>query len=369
MGPLHVPKLPDLPGIETFRGPAFHSAEWDNSVELAGRAVAVIGAGASAAQLVPHVARAAGRLTVYQRSAPWVLPHFDIGLPRWVRRLYRAAPALGRIDRALTFAAQEMKHAVFRGDRIASALVTGIARLHMRIGLRDAALRRRLTPDYHIGCKRILLSNQWYPTLRRPNAEVVAGPVAEVRPDALVGADGVARPADVLICATGFNVIDTIAAMPFRGRDGRALAEVWADQPTAFLGSAVAGFPNLFFVLGPNTALGHNSVVLMAEAQAKHIGYVLEGMRAVGVATVEPRPERQAAHAALVQERLATTVWQTGGCTSWYKDAKGRNPTIWPGTVREFRRLTRTGGLGDYRLVDPVGNSHHSSMRRSRVQS
>ena len=352
MGPLHVPQIPELPGLGSFRGRAFHSAEWDDCAKLAGSHVAVIGAGASAGQIVPHVARTAARLTVYQRSAPWVLPHLDAAMPRWLHRLYAIAPVLRRIDRAWTFALQELKHSVFRGDQVAAGLAQRIALWHMARSVQSTALRRRLTPDYRIGCKRILLSNDWYPTLTRPNVEVVTEAIAELREDAVVAADGVVRPAEVLVFATGFRVIDTIAALPFRGRGGCTLADAWVRGAEAYLGTTVAGFPNLFLMLGPNTGLGHNSAVLMAEAQAEHVARLLATMRASGIAAVEPRAKLQEAYCARVRHRLDDTVWQTGGCTSWYKDAQGRNPTIWPGTVREFCRLTRRSGLADYLPVD-----------------
>jgi len=355
MGPLHQPRIPDLPGLDTFKGTCFHSAEWDPETQISSRDVAVIGTGASAAQLVPHVARDAARLTVYQRTAPWVLPLFNGAIPRWLRRLYGRWPWLMRLDRALTFWLQEMTHRVFRGDPTAVSLARRIARRHMRCGLRDPALQKRLTPDYQIGCKRILLSNDWYPALKRSNVEVVTGPIKSVEADKIIGTDGIARPVEVLILATGFDATGALAHLPFQGRDGLKLSDHWSERPSAYLGAAAAGFPNLFFVLGPNTALGHNSILLMAEAQAEHVVRVLATMRDRQIDVVEPKPERQKAHDDMVQGRLAKTVWQTGGCTSWYKDADGRNPIIWPGTVREFRRLTEQSGLQDYRTVPRLG--------------
>jgi cation diffusion facilitator CzcD-associated flavoprotein CzcO len=222
----------------------------------------------------------------------------------------------------------------------------------MARAVRDPELRRRLTPYYQIGCKRILLSNDWYPALTRLNAEVVTGSISGITEDAVISGDGTVRRADLLVLATGFDSIGTLAGLPFTGRDGRSLASAWAQGISAYLGAAVHGFPNLFQMLGPNTALGHNSIVLMAEAQAAHVVRLLTEMRAAAIDAVEPRPEVQAAYTAQVQARLATTVWQTGGCGSWYKDAEGRNPTLWPGTVRAFRRLAHASGLKDYRSTD-----------------
>jgi cation diffusion facilitator CzcD-associated flavoprotein CzcO len=347
MGPLHVPRLPDLPGLDGFRGQARHSAEWQPGLDVTGRNVAVIGAGASAGQLVPELAKTAGRLTLYQRSAPWVLPHFDYAVPGWLRWLYGHVPGLVRADRALTFAVHELKHGVFRGDRLASGLVRRIALWHMGHAVRDPALRARLTPDYQIGCKRILLSNHWYPSLMRPNAEIVTGPIDRIGADGVM-AGGQIRKADLLVFATGFHVTDLMAKLPFRGLGGRSLGEAWRDGVGAYLGAGVAGFPNLFFMLGPNTALGHNSILLMAEAQAAHVAGLLGAMRRAGIDAVSPRPEVQAAYLEDLQARLANMVWQSGSCTSWYKDAEGRNPTIWPGTVTRFRRLAAASGLEEY---------------------
>jgi cation diffusion facilitator CzcD-associated flavoprotein CzcO len=351
-GPLHVPKPPDFPGLSRFSGPVLHSAAWDGELDLAGKRVAVIGSGASAGQLVPEIARVAGHLMLYQRSAPWVLPHFDYPVPAWLRWLYTHLPGLRRTDRAASFAMQELKHAVFRGNPLAAGLVRRIANWHMARAIRGAAERRKLTPDYQIGCKRILLSNTWYPALAQPNVEVVSGRIAEVTGDGIISADGTARAAEVLILATGFDTIATLAGLPFVGRDGCSLADVWADGIRAYLGTSVHAFPNLFQMLGPNTALGHNSILLIAEAQAAHVVRLLTEMRAAGIEAVEPRAEVQATYNAQVQARLATTVWQTGGCGSWYKDAEGRNPTIWPGTVRAFRRIAGASGLADYWSVD-----------------
>jgi len=352
LGPLHVPKFPDIPGLARFRGPVLHSAAWNDGLDLTGKRVCVIGSGASAGQLVPEIARAAGRLTLYQRSAPWVLPHFDYPVPGWLRWLYAYLPGLRQADRGASFAVQELKHAVFRGHPLAAKLVRRIAQWHMTRAVRDPELRRRLTPDYQIGCKRILLSNSWYPALMRPNTEVVTEGIAELTADSVVSAGGIARQADILVLATGFDTIGTLAGLPFAGREGRSLGSAWAGGISAYLGTAVHGFPNLFQLLGPNTALGHNSIVLMAEAQAAHVVRLLAEMRAAGIEAVEPRAEVQAAYAARVQTDLATTVWQTGGCGSWYKDAEGRNPTLWPGTVRAFRRLAEASGLQDYRPVN-----------------
>ncbi len=349
IGPLHVPDVPDIPGRDRFRGPVFHSARWDHSVELAGKRVAVIGTGASAVQFVPEVAKVAGRLSVHQRTPPWVLPRHDGAIPPWLRWLYARVPGLATAARGGHFALHELQHDVFRGKPRAVRRARRLALGQMRRAIRDPALRARLTPDYEIGCKRILFSNDWYPALARDNVEVVPGGVAGLREHAVVGADGVVRPADAVILGTGFRVTEAVAALAIRGLGGRTIGEAWANGLSAWLGAAVSGFPNLFFMLGPNTGLGHNSVLLMVEAQAAHVARLLAEMRQRGIEAVEPRPEVEAGFAAEMAERLSGMVWQAGGCTSWYHDAEGRNPTIWPGRVGEFRRRCAAAGLADYR--------------------
>lgn len=351
MGPLHVPKLPRIPGLEGFRGAAFHSARWDHEAVLEGRRIGVVGTGASGVQIVPELARRAGRLTVYQRSPPWVVPRHDRAIPGWRRWLHGRLPGFRWLARQGQFAVQEMQHAVFRGSPVAVAMARWEAQRHMARAIRDPALRAKLTPGYEIGCKRVLFSDDWYPALARENVELVTEPIARIGEDSVVTADGEARPADVLVFATGFRVTETVAELPFRGRGGRTLAEAWKDGIAAYLGAAVHGFPNLFLMLGPNTGLGHNSVLLMVEAQARHVARLLAEMRRRRIEAVEPRPDVQAAYAAEMQRRLAGMVWQAGGCSSWYQDAQGRNPTLWPGTVGEFRRRARAGALDDYRRV------------------
>jgi len=351
VGALHVPATPDLPGLDGFAGPVFHSARWRHDVPLAGRRVAVVGTGASAVQLVPEIAREAAEVTVFQRTPPYVVPRQDGPIPPWMRALNRALPILPAIRRRLIHAMHEAQHAVFRGRPLAVRLAMRQWRRNMERHIHDPAMREALTPDYRIGCKRILSSNDWYPALARPNLRLIPEGVAEIRPNAVVAASGREAPADVLILATGFHVTDTLGALDIRGAGGRSLAEAWADGIHAHLGAAVAGFPNLFLLLGPNTGLGHNSVVLMIEAQAAHVARLLAEMRAADIDAVAPRPEAEAAFAAEMRERLAASVWQAGGCRSWYQDAAGGNPTLWPGTVGEFQRRLAAADLAQYRPV------------------
>ncbi len=348
-GALHVPKRPDIPGLDEFAGPVMHSAEWDHHVDLTGKRVAVIGTGASAAQFAPEVAKAASALTVYQRTASWVLPRADEPTRAWHRWAYAHMPGARRVRRSLYMLGRERTHRVFRGDRGAVRMAEGWGLASMRRSISDADLRAKLTPSHRIGCKRIILSDDWYPMLARPNVDLVTERIAEIRPRAVVTADGVARPADALLLGTGFQA--TGLAPPVRGVDGRPLAEAWTEGMAAHLGASAPGFPNFFMLLGPNTGLGHNSVVLMIEAQVEHVLNVLSEARDWGAGAVEVRPEPYDSFVSEVRTRLDGMVWRRGGCSSWYQDAEGRVTTLWPGTVREFRRRARASDFLDYRQV------------------
>jgi cation diffusion facilitator CzcD-associated flavoprotein CzcO len=335
-GAFSAPHVPDIPGLDTFEGPVLHSARWDESLDLAGKRVAVIGTGASAIQIVPAIQPVVQRLVVFQRTPPWIVPRHDRALSGRLDRALARAPLLQRAVRAGIYHFRELLGLPFRHPGLAR-LPAITARRHLRRQVRDPALRARLTPDYTIGCKRILLSDDYYPALTRPNVEVVGGAVA-VRPRSVVAADGSEHATDAIVMGTGFQVTDFPFARQIRGRHGHSLSEAWGASPAAHLGTTVAGFPNLFVLQGPNTGLGHTSVVLMIEAQVEHVICALRHMEAHGVAAVEPRPEAQAAFVAEVDRRMAHTVWVAGGCQSWYLDETGRNSTLWPGSVGAFRR-------------------------------
>jgi cation diffusion facilitator CzcD-associated flavoprotein CzcO len=332
--------VPALPGLDGFEGAAFHSARWDHNLDLTGRQVAVVGTGASAAQFVPEIQPLVGRLRVFQRTAPWVLPRRDRALTGAERWLYRSLPATQRLARSSIYWAREGLTAGFLHPR-AMRLPQRLARRHLRRAVADPGLRARLTPDYTLGCKRVLLSNDYLPALTRPNVELVTAGIREVHPRGILTDDGVEHPADTIIFGTGFHVTDAPVGELVRGRDGRTLAEVWAGSPRAYLGVGVAGFPNLFLLLGPNTGLGSTSVVLMIEAQVEYLLRALKFMRTAGVATVEPRPEAQQGFVAELDGRMRTTVWAAGGCASWYLDRTGRIAAIWPGFTWAYRRRAR----------------------------
>ena len=354
-GLLSEPSTPALPGIERFEGNAFHTANWDHSDDLTGRRVALIGAGATAVQVVPEIQPRVGRLHLFQRTPPWVIPHTDHPVAQGMRELYRRAPVMQRLSRAGIYALREtMAFGITRDRRWLKGQELN-ARLHLRRQVPDPGLRTRLTPDYEIFCKRIILSNRWYPAIQAPNVDLVSTRIAEVREHSVVDGDGLEREIDTLIFATGFKPAELPIAERIRGRDGSSLAEVWQGSPEAYLGTTVTGFPNLLFFYGPNLNLGHSSIVYMLESQFAYALDALHTMRLRGAAEFEVRPEVQEAYNQEVQERLAGSVWNTGGCGSWYFDSNGRNSIQWPGFTFEYRRRTRRFDAESYRLAAPVG--------------
>jgi cation diffusion facilitator CzcD-associated flavoprotein CzcO len=336
MGALSDPAIPDIPGLDRFEGATFHSATWDHDYDLAGKRVAVIGTGASAIQFVPEIQPKVARLDLYQRTPAWVIPRRDRPISRLERRLFRAFPALQRAVRAGIYWGRESFVLGFRHPWV-MALLERAARAHLRRQVPDPVLREKLTPRYRLGCKRVLISNDYLRSLARPNVEVLDGGIDHVTANAVVDRYGTAREVDAIIFGTGFLIGDIPAAHRLFGADGRSLAEHWGGSMQAHRGTMVAGFPNFFFLLGPNTGLGHTSVVYMIETQ---IEYVLDGLRRMErerAAEVEPRPEAQVAFNERVQRLTSGTVWTHGGCKSWYLDATGRNTTLWPGFTFAFR--------------------------------
>ncbi|MGH9116078.1 MAG: flavin-containing monooxygenase, partial [Acidimicrobiales bacterium] len=350
MGPLAEPSAPDLPGLADFEGAAWHSARWDHAYDLAGRNVAVIGTGASAIQLIPEIQPTVATLYVLQRTPPWVMARRDRAFTGGEHRLFSAAPAAQLAVRAATYWARE---GFFLGFRRMPALLKAaekIALHQLRAQVRDPELRAKVTPSYALGCKRVLLSDEYYPALVRDNVEVVTDPVAGVRPHSLALVGGSERRVDVIIFATGFKATDPPQAAMIWGRGGKSLAGAWKDGMSAYKGTAVAGFPNLFTLVGPNTGLGHNSMVYMIESQVAYVASALRQMRAEGLGVAEVRPAAEGHWRERVQRDMSSTVWMTGGCASWYLDARGRNTTLWPGFSFQFRRATRRFDPGVYRL-------------------
>ncbi|MCW4355135.1 NAD(P)/FAD-dependent oxidoreductase [Hoyosella sp. YIM 151337] len=352
VGALCEPALPDIPGIESFSGEMFHSARWDHSADLKGKRVAVIGTGASAIQIVPAIAPDVAHLDVYQRTAPWVLPRFDrpyFGIERWA---LRHVPGLQRLARAGIYAARETQVV---GLAKAPKLMAGLQALAQGMiyaQIRNPELRAKVTPDFRIGCKRMLISNAYYPALDRENVDLVTDRIAEVRENSVVTADGTEREIDALIIATGFHVTDSPMFAGIFGRDGRSLAAVFEENGMqGYKGTTVAGFPNLFFLVGPNTGLGHTSMVFMIESQLNYVVDALKTIKRDNIATFEVSPEAQASYNASLQEQLKPTVWMTGGCASWYLDKHGNNTTLWPGFTFSFRSMLKNFDAENYGIT------------------
>jgi cation diffusion facilitator CzcD-associated flavoprotein CzcO len=351
VGALHVPSVPDIPGAERFAGTMFHSAQWDHSTDLTGKRVAVIGTGASAIQFVPRIAEDAARLHVFQRTPPWIQPKPDFTLPGWTKSVFRRVPGAQRSFRNTIYWALETRAAGFTIAPKLMAPQERLARAHIERQIEDPELRAKVTPDYTIGCKRILLSSDYYPVLTRPHVDVVTEPIAEITETGLVTADGTAYDADVIIYGTGFKVTDALAEQRIVGRNGLKIQEAWANGIEAHHGITVAGFPNLFFLLGPNTGLGHNSVVFMIETQVQHVLSCLRLLSAKKAEVIEVRPGAQRRYNDRLHRRLSKAVWSEGGCKSWYLDEHGVNRTLWPGFTFEYWARTRRARGRDYALT------------------
>ncbi|HEV2034167.1 MAG TPA: NAD(P)/FAD-dependent oxidoreductase [Candidatus Dormibacteraeota bacterium] len=349
VGPLSEPSLPAIEGLGGFRGPHFHSAAWDHDIDLTGKRVAVVGTGASAIQLVPRIQPQVARLYLFQRTPPWVLPHRDREVRGIARTLYRTVPGLQRLVRSSVYWTRELFVIPLMKVRPNSA-PEQFARRHLEKQVADPGLRARLTPRYAVGCKRILISNEYYPAIQRANVELVTDDIREIRGRSIVTADGAEREVDVIVLATGFRVTEMPFARRVSGRDGKNLADQWSGSPAAYRGTAVAGFPNLFLLLGPNTGLGHTSVLVMLEAQLRYVMSCLGHLEHSGMAAIEVRPEAQEAFNADVQSRLRDTVWNSGGCRSWYLTPAGKNTTIWPGMTWPYVRLLRRFDPAAYHL-------------------
>jgi cation diffusion facilitator CzcD-associated flavoprotein CzcO len=355
MGALHLPAVPAIPGLEKFRGTAFHSARWNHAIDLQDRDIAVVGTGASAIQFVPRIAGGASHVVLFQRTPPWVLPKYDSAYGSRQIWALRHMPLLRRGLRAWHYLSHEMRAPAFIRFPALAAGAERRARSHAKRQVNSDQLRELLTPADRIGCKRVLLSNDYFPCLNRTNVRVVASAITDITPNGVLTADGVEHHADVLIFATGFRATEPLGEIDVCGRNGVRLADAWNDGMKARLGLAVAGFPNLFILGGPNTGLGHNSVVYMLEAQIGHVLRCMGLLRRHRAAAIEIDAKAQAVFAKKLDRWMRRTVWLTG-CRSWYLDRNGRNTTLWPGfsfgywlrtlwvSARQYRTSVLDGG-------------------------
>jgi cation diffusion facilitator CzcD-associated flavoprotein CzcO len=354
-GALHLSSYPNIEGLLSFSGIACHSSAWDRSRDMTGKRVAIIGTGASSIQIVPEVARVAERLTVFQRTPPWIHPRPDGPISERTHSVLGSVPGAARALRYAVYWALEARAVGFAISPRLMAPLAAMARAHLERQVPDPALRARLTPDYTIGCKRILLSSDYYPALQRPNVELVTDDIREIVPSGVVTADGsggeVTREFDVIVYATGFRVPDSAIDLNVTGRGGVKLADAWSAGMEALRGIAVPGFPNLFLLLGPNTALGHTSVVFMIETQIQHVLSCLRILSREKGTTIEAREHPTRSYNEGLQRRLRRAVWNAGGCTSWYLDESGVNRTIWPGFTFEYWARTRRARRSEYTVL------------------
>ena len=344
-GPLHEPEIPDLPGLANFRGEMFHSSNWRHDLSLRGRRVAVIGNGASALQFIPAIQPEVERLTIFQRTPSWVMPRIDWRTSRLERLAMRRIPGLMRFMRWAEWAPVDALIVTLRYPRLAR-LAHGVARWNIRRAIGDPELRRRVTPDYIVGCKRTGISNTYYPALAQPNVELVDRAVESVGPDSVRDVGGVDHEVDTIIFGTGFKVLTTHpVAERIHGRDG-SLAAAWNGSPRAYNGTTIAGFPNLFMMFGPN--IGTASGFVMAEAQFEYISRALDAIRRHGLESIEVRPEAQRAFVEEMDAANERSVLFVGGCTSYYLDKTGRVALAWPFTMAAMRRRLRRFELTAY---------------------
>ena len=347
-GGLSEPRMPEIEGIDTFQGEVFHSARWDHGVDLSGKRVAVIGTGASAIQIVPEVAKVASHVDVYQRTAPWVIPRNDRVYSRAERAALRRVPGLRKLYRTGLYWGHEAFVPAFTLQPKLAAPARMQALRNISKSISDPELRAKLTPDYEIGCKRILISNDYYPSLGRDNVEVVTEGVAEVRGNTVVGSDGTEAEVDTIIFGTGFHVTDTPAADLIHGVGGRSLRDVWGPSMHAHRGTTIAGFPNMFMLGGPHTGIGHTSLTVMLEAQVEYLIDALTQLDQRGHARIEVRPEAQEAFLKGLDRKMEGTVWTSGGCQSWYLDSTGRNTTLWPDYTFRFKQQMKHADLSEF---------------------
>jgi cation diffusion facilitator CzcD-associated flavoprotein CzcO len=349
MGGLSRPQLPRIPGIERFEGPAFHSSQWDHSADLTGKRMAVVGTGASAIQFVPQIVPRVGKLHLFQRTPPWILPKPDRPIRPWERALFELLPGYMLAFRNWLYWRQEIFGIGYTLKPEYLAFAERLALDYLRRAVPDETLRAKLTPSYRIGCKRVLLSNDYLQSLSQPNVEVVTDAVAEVRERGVVTADGVEREVDAIVYGTGFRTLDFTSPVRFVGAGGVDLNDVWKTRPQAYLGVATAGFPNLFFITGPNSRVANNSIVFMIEAQIHYVIECLRHLRETGAATMEVRPEAQGRFNTRLTERAKRTVFATG-CKSWYLDEKGESPVLWPGFSSEYWWKSRRVNVDDFAM-------------------
>jgi cation diffusion facilitator CzcD-associated flavoprotein CzcO len=358
---LSKPVFPEVQGRETFRGKAMHSANWDHEYPLGGKRVAVIGTGASAIQIIPSIAEDIGQMHVFQRTAAWVQSKPDRAITEDEKKTFRDKPWLQKLARGAIYCALEAMAVGYVVDPRLNRIREFFALRYLKESVADPALRAKLTPRFRLGCKRILISSDYYRVLQQENVELVTDGIAEIRANSIVTKDGKERPVDVIIYATGFETAE--ARPPFRiiGRRGRDLKDAWRGGISAYAGTSVSGFPNFFLLLGPNVGLGHSSMILMMESQFPYILGAIRAIRNDRLKFVDVRSDVEERYNERIQKRLARTVWNAGGCVSWYLTHSGKNTVSWPGFTFEFRLRMRRFDAERYELSRKTESAHASA--------
>ena len=350
-GALHIPSIPEIEGRDEFAGPAFHSAQWDHDVDLTGQRVAMIGTGASAIQIVPEIVGQVAELKLYQRTPPWVVPRSNSELPVGLRRAMQYVPGLRALVRLVIYWGQESLAFGMTKRPNLLKFIEAYAKYNIRRSVKDRELRRKLTPNYRIGCKRILNSSTYYKAVANPKTQVITDGITRITRDGIVTSDGTEHQADVIVYATGFHVTDSYTYVHIKGRNGEDLVDRWNREGIgAHRGITVSDMPNLFFLLGPNTGLGHNSVVFMIEAQIRYVADAIKKCDKFGAQALAPTRAAQDKFNDDLQRRLGPSVWNTGGCQSWYLDEHGKNTVLWGGYTWEYWRDTRAIKPAEYQF-------------------
>lgn len=351
-GQLNQPAWPGIPGLERFTGKMFHSARWDHSYDLNGKKIAVVGTGASAIQFVPEIVPKVQSLSLFQRSAAWVLPKPDRPFYRWEQTLFRKIPAWDRLYRYLIYWKNESRALAFTRFNSLLEVFAWQAKRFARSEVQDPQKLRHLIPDYKIGCKRILISNDWYPAVDQPHVNLVTRGIEGVVEDGIITSDGALHKVDAIIVGTGFAASEFLSPMEITGRKGVSLNQAWANGTEAYKGITVSGFPNLFMLYGPNTNLAHNSIVYMLESQVRYVLSCIETLRAQPGIAMDVKPDRLRNFSATIQQKLQHSVWESG-CQSWYLDKHGKNTVNWPGFTFTYRKATRQVDPDDYEFLQP----------------
>ena len=347
MGGLHEAQTPEFKGKNKFKGPSFHTAQWDQNIDLTNKRVAIVGSAASAVQIIPEIVDKVAHIDLYQRTPNWVLPRMNKKYPPWRKWLHRKLPISSLVLRGLIYLRFEMLIRAFSADSFMQRRMQKMAMQHLKDSVADPELRAKLTPDFQLGCKRILFIDGYFEALQRSHAELITDSISEITETGIVTQDSTTHAADVIIYATGFQPFNFLAKFGVTGPGGQDLAETWAEGITSHRSVAISGFPNFFMLLGPNSGLGHNSVIIMIEAQVRYITELIKGLAKKGLGYVEPKPDAQNAFTENIQAGLEGKVW-TSGCQSWYQDGVGPNHTLWPHSTVRFIREMKRPDLSEY---------------------